>query len=97
LERKDARTAPLLPDHHQYACSLSMTMLCKNTVCPPDLAPDAPNLAASDLLLRSVNVHDLLSEVEAGSRVSLLLFLVPLFFRCEIRTWQLLLSRHPLA
>ena len=50
-------------------------MLCKITVCPPDLAPDAPDLAASDLLLRPVNVHDLLSEVEAGSRVSPLLFL----------------------
>jgi len=74
-----------------------MTMLCKITVCPPDLAPDAPDLAASDLLLRSVNVHDLLSEVEAGSRVSLLLLLLPLSFRCENRTWQLLLSPRPLA
>jgi len=81
LERKDARTAPLLPDHNQYACSPSMSMLCENTVCPPDLAPDAPNLAASDLLLRSVNVHDLLSEVEAGSRVSLLLLFLLLSFQ----------------
>jgi hypothetical protein len=76
LERKDARTAPLLPDCHQYAYSLSISVLCKNTVCPSDLAPDAPDLAASDLLLRSVNVHDLLSEVEAERCVSLLLLLL---------------------
>lgn len=43
---------------------------------PPDLAPDAPDLASSHFLLRSVDVHDLLSEVEAGHRSVLLSFIL---------------------
>jgi len=66
LLRKDARTTPLLPIIScQHIIPHVFDWLCGCTVCPPDLAPDASNLASSDLLLCPVNVDDLLAKVEA--------------------------------
>lgn len=66
LLRKDARTTPLLPvTSCQHILLHILDLLWACTVCPPDLAPDAPNLASSDLLLCPVDVDDLLAKVEA--------------------------------
>lgn len=43
---------------------------CARTVCPADLAPDDPQVAAANGLLCAVDVGDLLSEVEAISCIS---------------------------
>lgn len=49
---------------------LLLTGSCARTVCPADLAPDNPQVAAANGLLCAVDVGNLLSEVEAVGGVS---------------------------
>lgn len=61
-----ARTTPELPIKPvsiPIRCPCRIRGIC--TVRPGDLAPDDPDLGTADLLLRPVNVCDLLAEVEA--------------------------------
>ena len=68
FERKDARTAPVLPWTSVSIASLFDRIASDiSTVCSSDLAPYASDLGASDFLLCSVDVHNFLAKVEANA------------------------------
>lgn len=65
LERNLARTTPELPEYIRER--LRSVDCCRHTVRPGDLAPDHPNVGATDLTLGPVNESDLLAQVEGSS------------------------------
>lgn len=63
LERNLARTTPELPEYVRQFVKNRRSCR-RHTVRPGDLAPDHPNVGATDLTLSPVNESDLLAQVE---------------------------------
>lgn len=92
--RNLARTTPELPADRMSAPPMLNVIVCRamHTVRAGNLAPDNPDPAAANLLLRLVDVGDLLAEVEAAHRVSENLVAI---FVWVAHTWQLRCCRRP--